>query len=253
MTSEFSNIYYPNKVSSVSSLQFLWEEVKANMEPLLDEIKIYDKPKSRLIENQITRMDKIIAIFGRTKKIKFSSDDVLKDSESDFFSNRTNDLKNWIINLLEIFISNSQIQKEDPESIIKLWNKFKKLNLEIRYQNDSNFIEAKQNNHNDDWARINSHKLLIVYDGALFSIQKMRNFSIHYTTGITNSILTKLSRDVSDPLTNCSGAGSIMVLSGQTMGLIYCFVEIVQAWIDTCKVKKAGGLKGSTRFVPRSS
>ncbi len=77
----------------------------------------------------------------------------------------------------------------------------------------------------------------------------MRNYSTHHTTGVTKAILSSVSREMTDLLTDSDGAGSMIILSSQTIGVIYCFSEIIQTWIDTCKVSEKGGLKGSYRYL----
>ncbi len=192
-------------------------------------------------------MDKIIAKFARVKGVTYPNDDTLRDNESDFFSSRTNDIKNWIINLLVIFVSDSDIAKTDLESIGKMWSKFQKMNLIERYEKNPNYIEAKQKNKLKDWFKNNYILLPIIYDGNLFSIQKMRNYSIHHNTGITKTVLTSIPREMTDLLTDSEGAGSTMILASQTIGVMYCFAEIIQTWIDTCKIRNKGGLTGSFR------
>jgi hypothetical protein len=248
LSTDLRDSYSPYRQSSISSLEFFWEEFKSKLDPLLDELDPLDKTKRIPLENQIFNMDKIIAKFARSKGVTYPNDDTLRDNESDFFSSRTNDIKNWIINLLEIFVSDPNVTKTDPESIGKLWNKFKKFNLIERYGNDPNYIEAKQKYKIFEWLKNNNILLPIVYDGNLFSIQNMRNYSIHHNTGITKTVLTSIPRDMKDLLTDSEGAGSVMILSSQTIGVLYCFAEIIQTWIDTHKIRNKGGLNGSFRY-----
>ncbi len=247
MSVDFLNAYSPYRQSSISSLEFFWEEFKSKFDSLLDELESLDKNKRIHFENQLFEMDKIIAKFARVKGVTYPNDDTLRDNESDFFSSRTNDIKNWITNLLEIFVSDSNIAKTDLESIGKMWNKFQQMNLIARYENDPNYIEAKQKDKLWDWFKNNYILIPIVYEGNLFSIQKMRNYSIHHNTGTTKAVLTSIPRKMTDLLTDSEGAGSTMILTSQTMGVMYCFAELIQTWIDTCKIRNKGGLKGSFR------
>jgi hypothetical protein len=243
------NLYQVNRSNAVSLSYFVWNNIQDSLFDLIEELQSYDNQKSIGLYNEATELHRIIKKFENELNQQSYNINSVQHREGLFFPSITNELKNWIINMLEIFVTNSQIIRDDPNSIGSLLINFKNLNLRIRYRNDRNFIEASQRRKLGNWFKNNSRRIPLIYENSLILLQRTRDFSIHANTGINRQVFTAVRRNLSDPLIGIPSPGSIIVLCGQINSIIYCFIELIQTWLETCKVRANGGLRGSTRFT----
>lgn len=228
----------------------IWREFYSIIENEI--IEVYSKDENRKIQlgRNLEDFNDIIIKFVHKLDDDNTNVPLLQDHEEEFFNTRSNDIKNWILDLFEIIIK-EVFDKDDPDSLGIAWADFELLNYKLRYENDSNFKKSTAKEEYWAWKKANKNRLPLIYSNIFFHITKLRDHSTHYQAGITKRIFRQIGRTPTDPITGAKGPGGLLVIAGSLVSLIYGYYEILITLKESYSINKKGGFTDSSSYYIR--
>ena len=214
---------------SIETIEYTWVSSKEKIISLINQIYPSDPKKIKSLLTTVDNFEEIINEMIVEKEFgveNIPTESSLKIHEKDLFLTKLNILKEWYVDFLSLLISDDS-EYDESEAPGKLWKKYEKMNYDIRYENNSDYKLAKQEDKIYGWKTVNHHPIIFSYANIFQDMSRMRDQVAHNAGAKASRSGIPIKNDY---ILNNKMPGNSIVISNTITLFIYGYVELLETF-----------------------